>query len=165
MKKWLAGIAATVIGGVITVLIVSAIDGGGGSEGDQSQPTKDASAAPHAKSITLDSGLQKAGEGVVVLTAGPGQTVNLDARDHPTFQGADCLNTSFNFTWQIRQPFPSGGADVQFSTVLRGTTIQLGGGAAGGPAVIGRCAQLDMLNTSLEEVTVEVRYVFGTGTQ
>jgi len=172
---------------VIALLVLSAACGGGGEEPAASDtpeataspaPTEEATPSPietpspeatpspepppEAPSIKLAPGQVSLGEGSSERTLGPGEIISLDARDFALELGVSitsCIDTSLYFTWQVRDPYPPDGVDLEFYRLLRGSR-ELRAEGAFGELTDGACAAMEMVNNSAFAITVQLRYAF-----
>ena len=115
----------------------------------------------------LDQGLLYAvlGQGrvedVMELVVGPGDTVSMDTLELAVDAGVDpmeCINFFFVFTWLVLEPEPPDDVGLQFFNLTqRGERVLLGEGPSGERSL--GCGSLEIVNGSVAEVTLELRYV------
>jgi hypothetical protein len=70
-----------------------------------------------------------------------------------------CAALVFYLSWQVRNPYPPNGIDVEVYWMRQGGKDLLGEGPSGHAS--GGCGEFQVVNTSDVWVTVEVRYVIG----
>lgn len=117
---------------------------------------------PHAAAIVVESGQTVLGEATIDLTLAPGETRAFDARDYSADLGVSitsCLDTSFYVSWQVRQPYPPDGVDLEFYESLRGARLLIAEGESG-QFSRGACVAFEAVNNSAVEIAVELRYAF-----
>ncbi len=120
--------------------------------------------APHAAPIVVGEGEAVRGEGELGLTLGPGESRAFDARDLGNAIGVavgPCTEFIFYLSWQVRDPFPPDGVDFEVYESLRGARPLVAEGTSG-QASLGGCAAFEVVNNSAVEITVELRYLFGS---
>ncbi|MBN2394157.1 MAG: protein kinase [Anaerolineae bacterium] len=119
---------------------------------------------PHAPPIERDSSLQYFDEKLDVLKIPAGEKETLKGMDlwsAPEGTIAGCASGSIAFTWIVRDPYPTGGEDIEFHRL-----IPMGGGrteifayGSTGSSAIGYCGEMTIFNISLVDYVVEIRYV------
>jgi hypothetical protein len=67
--------------------------------------------------------------------------------------------TNFYFTWQVRDPYPPVGVDLQFHEVRDGERPLIAQGTSG-QFTRAACIALEIMNNSAVAVTLELRYGF-----
>jgi hypothetical protein len=126
-----------------------------------------ASEPPHAPPIENTFGTQLFDEQLLVLSVASGEEKVLRVMDlwsAPEGMPADCATAFLAFTWQVRDPYPKGGEDLEFRRVIPmgdGRTEAFAGGATGSSS-IGYCDEITVFNTSLVDYRVEIRYASGS---
>jgi hypothetical protein len=121
---------------------------------------------PHAPEIDNTFGVPLYDEHQKLITLKPGEQYKLAVLDTWSApQGADpsCASAFMALTWIVRDPYPTGGEDLQ---LLR--SIPFGGGrtevfASGveGSTTLGYCDEIYLFNNSLRDYWVEIRYASG----
>lgn len=74
-----------------------------------------------------------------------------------------CASAYMALTWIVRDPYPYGGEDLQLRRLVRqggGTTEVIAEGSQGS-TVVGYCEEIYLLNNSLVEYRIEIRYASG----
>jgi hypothetical protein len=105
-------------------------------------------------------------EQLVVRTVPPGEEVVMKVMDlwsAPVGTPVSCATGFIAFAWQVRDPWPEGGEDLEFRQLIPrggGRTEAFASGSRGSSS-IGYCNELILFNTSLEEYIVEIRYASG----
>ena len=118
--------------------------------------------APQAPAVQVAPGQATLGEGLSDRALAAGELVSLDARDFAAELGVSitsCIDTTFYLTWQVREPYPPDGVDLEFYRLLRGSRELIAEGASG-QLTDGACTALEMVNNSAFGVTVQLRYAF-----
>lgn len=108
----------------------------------------------------METGQSILGEGTVEPPLAPGEVVSLDAREVAVELGVSitsCLDTSFYLSWQVRDPYPPEGVDLEFYRLLRGSR-ELRAEGASGELTDGACAAMEMVNNSAFAIKVQLRY-------
>jgi len=117
---------------------------------------------PHAAAIVVETGQTILDEKAFEVTLAPGESRAFDARDFSAELGVSitsCLDMSFYLSWQVRQPYPPDGVDLEFYEALRGARLLIVEGVSG-QFTRGACVAFEAVNNSAVEVAVELRYAF-----
>ncbi len=121
---------------------------------------------PHAPTFVNTSGEPLYDEQQQLITIAPGEQYQLAVMDlwsAPLGAQPSCVDAFLLLTWIVRDPYPTGGEDLQLLH-----PIPMGGGrtevvatGAQGEQLFGYCDEIYLFNTSLEAYRVEVRYASG----
>jgi hypothetical protein len=125
-------------------------------------PAPTAAEAPHAAAIEVDPGVNNLGEGVIQPVVAAGGVFNLDPVDAALDLGIappPCAGFVFYLTWQVCDPYPPEGVDIELYWTRMGGTELIGAGPSG-QASRG-CGEIQVRNNSAFEVAVEIRYAIG----
>jgi hypothetical protein len=171
--KWMAGIASTVITAVVIWWLTNP------SAGlltpatptplpptPTSSPPAPAPTPPHAPLIENTFGVPLFDERQQLISIQPGEQVHLKVMDiWSAPQGAmpSCADGFMALTWTVREPYPTGGEDLQLHSLIPrggGRTEMIASGAQGA-VTLGYCDEIFLLNTGLREYIVEIRYASG----
>ncbi len=153
--KGLAGILAVIISSVV----VSQVTQPGGSP----DPAVTTPQAPHAPPIDNNIGQPMYDENVMVFDLKPGERLPLTVTDWwsaPAGLAPSCANGFVLLTWQVREPYPTGGDDLLIEGVIPrsgGRTAPLGRGSYGSIR-LDYCDEISVINNSLTTYLVELRY-------
>ncbi len=156
--KWVAGILAA----IISALVVWQVTQPGGLL----NPTP---VAPHAPPIVNNTGQPLYDEKVMVLNLDPGERAPLKVMElwsAPVGLEPSCASGFFLLTWQVREPYPNGGDELQLEGVMPrsdGRTQPIGHGS-NGSITLGYCDEIFVVNNSLTPYLVELRHASGTHT-
>jgi hypothetical protein len=170
LGKWLAGIAATIVGAVMVWLLTH--PGGilNPIPTPSPSPTQTASGPPptppHAPAIenTFDVPLFEEQQRLIKLRSG--QKVTLTGEElwnAPGLTEVSCASGFIALTWIVRDPYPKGGEDLQLLSPIRqsgGLTEKVAEGASGS-TTMGYCNEIILFNNSLLTYQVELRYASG----
>lgn len=118
--------------------------------------------APHAAPIELDPGVKSLTENVQLPVLQPKASHNLDPVALAEGMGITpppCAALVFYLSWQVRNPYPPNGIDVEVYWMRQGGKDLLGEGPSGQAS--SGCGEFQVVNNSDVWVTVEVRYVIG----
>lgn len=174
--KWAAGIGATIIAALLVWWLThpgGVLDPRGPTElapnGTALTPTLTATPtptpkpnAPHAPAIQNTFGVELFEEQQRLIKIGAGQQVTLRGQEMwmaPPLTEVGCANGFLALTWIVREPYP-GGDDLQIRALIPqggGNTEKVASGASGS-TTMGYCGELILLNTSLVDYQVEIRY-------
>ncbi len=155
MSKWVSGILATVISALVVWQVTQ--------PGRLLNPT---SVAPHAPSIYNATGRPMYDEKVMVLDLKPGERQPLKVMDlwsAPVGMEPSCAGGFFLVTWQVREPYPTGGDELLIERLMPrsdGRTEPIGHGSTGS-ITLGYCDEASVVNNSLTPYLVELRYASG----
>lgn len=85
----------------------------------------------------------------------------MDLFSGPALAEPTCASGTIALTWQVRDPFPTGGEDLELraNIPMNERTELVGQGMSGTGIGISYCGQLHLRNLNLTEVSVELRYV------
>jgi hypothetical protein len=125
-------------------------------------PTPTTAEPPHAAPIEVDPGINNLGEGIIQPVVTPGGVFNLDPINAALGLGITpppCAGLVFYLTWQVRDPYPPDGVDLELYWTRMGGTELIGAGPSG-QASHG-CGEIQVRNNSAFEVAVEIRYAIG----
>jgi hypothetical protein len=125
-------------------------------------PTVEAIEAPDAAPIEHDPGVNGLGEGLMQPVLAPNGVLNLEPIDLAEGLGIvppPCAALVLYLSWQVRQPYPPDGIDLEFYWTRMGGTELIGEGPSG-QANRG-CGAIQVVNSSDVEVMVEIRYAIG----
>lgn len=125
-------------------------------------PTPTPEEPPHAGPIETDPGIDSLGEGVVQPVVPDGGVFNMDpvnAAEDLGIAPPPCAALVFYLTWQVRDPYPPDGVDLELYSTRMGGTELVGTGPSG-EASRG-CGEIQVRNSSGFEVAVEIRYAIG----
>jgi hypothetical protein len=133
---------------------------------DTPNPPTHTPTPPHAPAIDNTFGVPLYDEGRQVLSIAAGQKVSLSIMDlwsAPEGTPVSCATGFLAFTWIVREPYPSGGEDLELQRL-----IPMGGGrtetfasGSSGSATAGYCDEITLHNISLTDYVVEIRYASG----
>ena len=118
--------------------------------------------APNAAPIELNPGVTSLGEDVLLPTLQAGGVLNLDPIDLAGELGITpppCAALVLYLSWQVRQPYPPEGVDIELYWTRMGGTELIGEGTSGQTSR--GCGAIQVVNNSDIEVTVEIRYAIG----
>jgi hypothetical protein len=125
-------------------------------------PTPTTEEPPHAGPIEVDPGISSLGEADIQQVVSPGGVLNLDPINLAQDMGVappPCAGLVFYLTWQVRDPYPPEGVNIELYWTQMGATELLGTGPSG-QASRG-CGEIQVRNNSGFEVAVEIRYAIG----
>lgn len=119
------------------------------------------SAAPTPGAPPLPAGVTQITEGTMNFVVISGGQFSFDGQGlvQPGTQPPPCETFVFAFAWQITDPFPPGDNSVTWRVTQQGATNDIASGADGS-ATTG-CGLITAVNTGLDQVTVNVRYILG----
>ena len=118
--------------------------------------------APNAAPIEMDPGVPSLGEDVLLPTLQAGGVLNLDPIQLAGELGITpppCAALVLYLSWQVRQPYPPEGVDIELYWTRMGGTELIGEGTSGQTSR--GCGAIQVVNNSDAEVTVEIRYAIG----
>jgi hypothetical protein len=121
---------------------------------------------PHAPEIGNTFGVPLYDEHQQLITIQPGEQYTLKVMETwsaPEGAAPSCASGFMALTWMVRDPYPDGGGDLQLLRLIPmgdGRTEAFTGGAQGSTSV-GYCEEIYLLNNSLQEYRVEIRYASG----
>jgi hypothetical protein len=163
LSKWLAGIVGTVVAGVLTFVVIEALQKT--TNDPESKGPSERVEVPHAPPIE-SGGDTLYDETLLQIRLEPGQKEwlrGMELWSAPTGSQPSCAAAFLKFTWQLRDPYPSSGNDLEFHR-----NIPMGGGrtevferGATGSSSMGWCSEIYLYNISLESMHVEIRYASG----
>lgn len=121
---------------------------------------------PHAPPIEYDGTGQIYEENIMQFSLEPGASRTVKAME--IWKGLvgsqpSCATAWLLFTWQVRDPYPGGGSDLEFRQPIKmggGVTEVIAEGSSGSSSM-GWCSTVDVTNRSLVPVLVELRYASG----
>ena len=180
LGKWLAGIAATIIGAVLVWLLTHPGGVLNPITPPSPSPTPTASASvsptqtasipsskpPHAPAIQSTFGVPLFEEQQRLIKLRSGQKVSLTGEElwnAPALTEVSCASGFIELTWIVRDPYPKGGEDLQLLSPVRqsgGLTEKVADGASGS-TTMGYCNEIILFNNSLVTYQVEIRYASG----
>ncbi len=156
--KWVAGILAAIISAVVVGQVTQ--------PGGLLNPTPVVPQAPHAPPINNTTGQPVYDEKVLVLDLKPGKRQPLKVMElwsAPVGMEPSCASGFFLLTWQVREPYPTGGDDLLIEKLMPrsdGRTEPVGHGSVGSNT-LGYCDEASVVNNSLTPYLVELRYASG----
>ena len=167
--KWLA------LAGVCAALALAAACGGDDGEATPTGTpggltpigTKDATPTPLVSDgagppspldPTLDEELTEIASGSFEETTAAGDSWSIDTETFAE-DGSLCTNFSFDFTWQVQDPFPPAGVDLIWQFTRAAGTVEVANGPAGEQSV--GCGVLEVLNRGAGTITVAILYRVG----
>ena len=133
---------------------------GPGTGGDTPVP------APHAPEIVNNYGAPLYDEKQQLITLHSGEQYKLNVMDMwsaPEGAGPSCADGFMALTWIVRDPYPSGGEDLQLLRLIPmgdGRTEVFASGSQGATA-LAYCDEIFLFNNSLQDYRVEIRYASG----
>jgi hypothetical protein len=122
--------------------------------------------APHAPAIPAGFAPHIFDEKRDLLQIGPGERALLDGRElwssRPGGE-ASCATGVIALNWQVRQPYPEGGDELELERAIPfgGGSTEVFARGARGTETIGYCDEITLFNASLVDYTVEIRYASG----
>lgn len=158
IAKWVAGILAAIISAIVVWQVTQ--------PGGALNPIQPAPQAPHAPPVDNNTGQPIYDEKVLVLNLKPGERKPLKVMElwtAPVGLDASCASGFFLLTWQVREPYPTGGGDLLIEGVIPrggGRTTPLGSGSRGS-ITLGYCDEIFVVNNSLTPYLVELRHASG----
>ncbi len=162
--KWLGGIIATVIAGVLTYVIIESVRSD--NVGTPDQKIKDSLTIPHAPKIQNTWNFPLYDEQIIQFSLEPGEKQKFRGKElwsAPMCSNPSCASGFLALTWQVREPYPYNRDDLEIHR-----TIPMGGGrtelyAKGsvGSKSFGYCSAFYFFNTSMVNMAVEIRFVSG----
>jgi hypothetical protein len=129
--------------------------------------TKDATPTPLATNDagppapgdpTLDEQLAEIASGSFDETIAAGESWSIDTAAFAEDESL-CANFSFDYTWQVQDPFPPDGVDLIWQFTRAAGTVEVASGPAGEQSV--GCGVLEALNRGAGSITVAIRYRVG----
>ncbi len=129
--------------------------------------TKDATPTPRATDVagppapadpTLDEELAEIASGNFDEAIAAGDSWSIGTAAFAEDESL-CKNFSFDFTWQVQDPFPPDGVDLIWQFTRAAGTVEVAGGPAGEQSV--GCGVLEALNRGAASITVAIRYRVG----
>ncbi|CAG0953023.1 hypothetical protein ANAEL_00174 [Anaerolineales bacterium] len=123
-------------------------------------------APPHAPEIKNTFGVQLYDEHQQLIVIQPGEQYTLKIMElwsAPEGAAPSCASGFMALTWIVRDPYPNGGEDLQLLHLIPmgdGRTEVIASGSQGSTSV-GYCEEIYLLNNSLQEYRVEIRYASG----
>ena len=121
---------------------------------------------PHAPPLENPYGGELFEEHQQLIVLEPGEQLMLKIMDlwrAPIGADPDCTRGFMPLTWIVRDPYPTGGEDLQVLSVIPqggGRTELLSSGTQGS-LYLEYCAEIYLYNNSLQEYRVEIRYAAG----
>ena len=116
------------------------------------------SGAPDPIEPTLDEALTEIASGALTADVQPGQTYNIDPQSLVTGPPS-CTNFEFDFTWQVTDPYPPDGADLQWQIQRNASPVKIAEAASGEQSV--GCDSLQALNAGSAPISVAIKYKIG----
>jgi hypothetical protein len=164
---WIAGIAGTV---VAAVLIWWLTHPGGGILNPATPtppPPPPTPTPPHAPPIENTYGVPLFDEHQQLIAIQPGEQIQLSVMSiwsAPVGTIVDCASGFLALTWIVRDPYPTGGEDLQILAVIPqgGGRTEVVASGSQGSVTLGYCDEIFLFNNSLQKYQVEIRYASGT---
>lgn len=121
-------------------------------------------AAPRAPELPEDASEPGFEEQLLLITVAAGGEHILEGMElfsAPAGTPASCATSGLTFTWQVREPWPSGGEDLQIrrSIPFNQQTELVAEGVTGDAVDMEYCGSVTVKNLNLDQVKVEIRYV------
>ncbi len=114
--------------------------------------------APSPLDPTLDEELTEIASGSFDETIAAGDSWSIDTETFADDESL-CTNFSFDFTWQVQDPYPPGGVNLIWQFTRAAGTVEVATGPAGEQSV--GCGVLEVLNRGAGTITVAIRYRVG----
>ena len=118
----------------------------------------DVAGPPAPADPTLDEELAEIASGNFDEAIAAGDSWSIDTAAFAEDESL-CTNFSFDFTWQVQDPFPPDGVDLIWQFTRAAGTVEVAGGPAGEQSV--GCGVLEALNRGAASITVAIRYRVG----
>ncbi len=118
--------------------------------------------APAPGDPTLDEELREIASGSFDETIAAGDSWSIDTVvfSEDSAGGVSlCTNFAFDYTWQVRDPFPPDGVDLIWQFTRAAGTVEVASGPAGEQSV--GCGLLEALNHGAGPISVAIRYRVG----
>ncbi|MEW6406674.1 MAG: toll/interleukin-1 receptor domain-containing protein [Chloroflexota bacterium] len=121
---------------------------------------------PHAPAIENTFGVPLYDETQQLITVAPGEQYPLKIMDlwgAPEGAAPSCASGFMVLTWMVRDPYPTGGEDLQILSLIPmgdGRTEVMHSGAQGS-TILGYCDEIFLFNNSLRDYRIEIRYASG----
>jgi hypothetical protein len=114
--------------------------------------------APDPITPTLDEAVTEIASGDLTADVQPGQMYNIDPQSLVT-NPPSCTNFQFDFTWQVSDPYPPDGVDLQWQIQRNGAAVKIAEATSGEQSV--GCVSLQALNAGSSPVSVAIKYKIG----
>jgi hypothetical protein len=114
--------------------------------------------APDPATPTLDEALREIASGDLSADVQPGQMYNIDPQSLVTNPPA-CTNFQFDFTWQVSDPYPANGVDLQWQIQRNGAAVKIAEATSGEQSI--GCYSLQAVNAGSAPISVAIKYKIG----
>jgi hypothetical protein len=127
-------------------------------------PTPVATAAPGGNGApdpitpTLDEAVTEIASGDLTADVQPGQTYNIDPQSLVT-NPPSCTNFQFDFTWQVTDPYPPDGVDLQWEIPRNGSGVKIAEATSGEQSI--GCDSLQAVNAGSAPISLAIKYKIG----
>jgi len=151
---------------LIAVAFVACNGDGGGESGKQTPPPTEVATPVGIDEVKahrpeINPQLDVLGDGALKLMVPAGKSVFIQTLERAVkagINGRDCVFLFFVFTWQVTDPDPPDGVDLEFYNNLpRGDHVFLRRGPSGEAAV--SCAPIEVVNKGTTDVKLDFLYV------
>lgn len=135
-----------------------------GTKAGTPTPTPVATAAPGGNGApapiepTLDEAVTEIASGDLTADVQPGQTYGIDPQSLVA-SPPSCTNFQFDFTWQVTDPYPADGVDLQWQIQRNGSGVKIAEATSGEQSV--GCVSLQALNAGSAPIAVAIKYKVG----
>jgi hypothetical protein len=129
---------------------------------ETAEPTPETEEAPHASPIEVEPGINNLGEDSIqpVVPAGGVFTIDpVNAAQDAGIAPPPCAALVFYLAWQVRDPYPPHGVEIELYWMRMGGSELVGVGPSG-QASRG-CGEIQIVNNSAFDVAVEIRFAIG----
>jgi hypothetical protein len=135
-----------------------------GTKAGTPTPTPTATVAPIGNGAplpiepTLNEALTETASGDLTADVQPGQTYSVDPQSLVT-GSPSCTNFEFDFTWQVTDPYPPDGVDLQWQIQRNGAGVKIAEATSGEQSI--GCDPLQALNAGSAPISVAIKYKIG----
>jgi hypothetical protein len=135
-----------------------------GTKAGTPTPTPAATVAPGGNGApgpiepTLNEALTEIASGDLTADVQPGQTYSIDPQSLVT-SSPSCTNFEFDFTWQVTDPYPLDGVDLQWQIQRNGAGVKIAEATSGEQSI--GCDPLQALNAGPAPISVAIKYKIG----